>query len=115
MEKFRTSTAAKLIPENVLTIKISNFKRIFEIKPNGIAKVSETIPITPVKKPKNIVAGITGKTKRLVIGAIKESVPILYKIKGRTKICVAMVAEAISLSPAFFGSHIKYFSNKGER
>ncbi len=77
MEKLLTSIAAKFGLAKVSTMKISNFKNKLDTKPKGVAKNSEKRPMSPVKNPKNIVVGMSGKTIRFVIGAIIESVPIL--------------------------------------
>ena len=49
-------------------------------------KIYQIKPRAPVIKPRSIVKGINGKIKTFAGNATSEKFPILYKIKGKTKI-----------------------------
>ena len=59
--------------------------------------------------------GIKGKIRTFAGSAVSERFPILYKIKGRTKIYAAQVTDTMSRKPNFGVTQLKYFSILGAR
>ena len=85
------------------------------MNPKGTPKPYQISPTKPVKKPSIIVKGINGKTRMFAGSATKDKFPILYKIKGKTKIYAAHVTEIMSRNLNLSVTHIKYFSILGAR
>ena len=61
-------------------------------------KYVEMNPNNPVTKPKNIVIGTVGKTKIFAKSETIETLPILQRRYGATKICVDIVVPTISFT-----------------
>src|SRR3989344_3922537 len=60
-------------------------------------KISLKNPAAPVKNPKNIVAGINNKIKRLTGRATTERFPVVYKRRGVTASWADKVPANVSL------------------
>jgi len=68
----------------------------------------------PVKKPKYIVYGMSGKTKIFAGRATKDKRFILYSISGKTSICADIVEDTVSLCLNFSVIKVNLFLSIGE-
>ena len=75
--KAATAKDAKGKPEKNYTTRSSYSSREYDTKANGNASVVEMKPITPARKPKNIVAGMAERMRRFAGRATKLISPIL--------------------------------------
>ena len=78
------------------------------MKENGKEIAELKKPTTPDIKPKNIVRGINGRISKFTGKDKMERFPILYKIRGKTKSCVAITETTSSRNWNFVVINLKY-------
>jgi hypothetical protein len=85
--------------ENKFTTSKTKESKIQDKNMKGHAKILEINPSATRTKPRNIIVGTSGKTKRFVKIETTETVSIFTIKSGKTKNCVARVEATISRRP----------------
>jgi len=62
-----------------------------------------------------MVSGIKGNTIKFAGRAIIDNSPVIFRIIGRTAICVETVADTISLNSNLLGRNFKIFEMNGDK